>query len=342
MAGLNIFTRLPPAKPTEVYDTFWTFAAKRQDVFFRRVRGEAPPWTDDPILVKHKFTNAYRACDRVSQCLLKSVIYRGDQSTEEVFFRCILFKIFNRESTRELLERVFGEIRYATFSLSRCDEALDEARRKGTPIFSAAYIMPSRSGELNNPSKHRNYLALLMKMMTDNLPSRLAETKSMVEAFDLLRSYPLIGDFLAYQLVTDINYSAITDFSEMEFVAPGPGARDGIRKCFATLGEFSESDIIRFVAERQNEEFARLGLSFRSLWGRPLQLIDCQNLFCEVGKYARLAHPEIKGLSGRTRIKQSFTPNSQLIHYWFPPKWGLNDLVEAETGNHENSSPPHL
>ena len=47
--------------------TFWRFAAERQAIFFRRFHGEPCPWTDDTILQEHKFTNAYRASDRVSQ-----------------------------------------------------------------------------------------------------------------------------------------------------------------------------------------------------------------------------------------------------------------------------------
>ena len=38
--------------------------------------------------------------------------------------------------------------------------------------------------------------------------------------------------FLAYQYLIDLNYAAGLGFSEMDFVVPGPGARDGIRKCF--------------------------------------------------------------------------------------------------------------
>ena len=76
---------------------------------------------------------------------------------------------------------------------------------------------------------------------------------------------------------------------------PGPGARDGIHKCFDDLGGLSETDIIRLVTDRQEYEFEQLGLEFRSLWGRPLQLIDCQNLFCEVSKYARVVHPDVEG-----------------------------------------------
>lgn len=28
----------------------------------------------------------------------------------------------------------------------------------------------------------------------------------------------------------------------MDFIVPGPGAKDGIRKCFITLGDFAEAD----------------------------------------------------------------------------------------------------
>ncbi|WP_267883292.1 nucleotide kinase domain-containing protein, partial [Streptomyces sp. NRRL S-37] len=93
-------------------------------------------------------------------------------------------------------------------------------------------------------------------------------------------------------------------FSEMDFVVAGPGARDGIRKCFGPAADGIEADVIRYMADTQDEHFARLGLAFAGLRGRPLQLIDCQNLFCEVDKYARVAHPDIAGISGRSRIKQ--------------------------------------
>jgi hypothetical protein len=325
---MQIHTKLPSPKPTKVYDTYWRFAAERQEIFFRRFRDEPPPWTTDAILIAHKFTNAYRASDRVSQYLIREVLYRGDQAPEETFFRCLLFKIFNRISTWECIEAAVGEIRFASYSFKRYDAILEEARQRGERIFSAAYIMPSRAAGLTESSKHRNFLALLERMMADGIPSRMLKLGSMADAFALLLGYPLIGNFLAYQLATDINYSTLTNFSENEFVMPGPGAKDGIRKCFETTAGLSEADVIRLVADRQEVEFFRLGLKFRSLWGRRLQLIDCQNLFCEVDKYARIAHPDVRGISGRSRIKQIFTANPQVVHYWFPPKWGINDRVE--------------
>jgi hypothetical protein len=321
------YSRLAPARPTMVYDTYWRFAAERQRVFFRRLAGDGPPFTDDPVLARYKFTNAYRASDRVSQYLIRHVLYEGDQSPDEVFFRTLLFKVFNRIETWELLAGQLGPISHADYDYRRYDAVLTRAIADGTRIFSAAYIMPSGRGALSDVRKHRTYLRLLETMMRDKVPERLAEARSMRRAFELLRGYPLMGDFLAYQYVTDLNYGTLVDFSELEFVIPGPGARDGIRKCFASLGGLNEADIIRLVAERQAEEFARLGLDFRSLWGRPLQLIDCQNLFCEVDKYARIVHPDVRGLSGRLRIKQMYRAARPPIHYWYPPKWGINHLI---------------
>jgi hypothetical protein len=104
------------------------------------------------------------------------------------------------------------------------------------------------------------------------------------------------------------------------------------------------------MADYQEEHFARLGLQFNGLRGRSLQLIDCQNLFCEVDKYARVAHPDIQGISGRTRIKQSFRPVAEPIPAWFPPKWGINGGTSkpsphcwpAATAMHATPAPHHL
>lgn len=322
-------SRLSPANPTTVYDTYWRFAAERQEIFFRRLEGRSAPWTQDPVLAHYKFTNAYRASDRVSQYLIRDVMYEGPQSLEEVFFRTILFKIFNKIETWQLLEESVGEVRYSSYAFDTYDGVLSRARAEGKPIYSAAYIMPSAGRAFGFDSKHSNHLKLIERMMSDDVPRMVARAHTMRDAFAVLRSYPSIGDFLAYQFVTDLNYSEMTEFSEMEFVVPGPGALDGIRKCFTDLGGLTEAELIRVVADRQEEEFERLGLRFRDLWGRRLQLIDCQNLFCEVSKYARVKHPEVKGIGARTRIKQVFRSTPEPLTPWYPPKWGINESLNA-------------
>lgn len=320
---LTLVRRTPP-KTGPVYDTYWRFAAKRQEVYHKRVAGAPGPWTDDPILQEHRFTNAYRAADRVSQYLIRNVIYAGDFAWSDTVLRVLLFKIFNKIETWELFEATVGQIKASKFSVRAIDQVLSQARAAGASIYSPAYIMPSGPAEIRRDSKHRMHLELLSREMAAGLAEDLANAPTMARAYERLRAIPSFGPFLAYQFATDLNYAQELSFSEMDFVVPGPGARDGLRKCFRDLGDFTEAEAIRWVAERQSEEFERLGLTFRDLWGRPLQLIDCQNLFCEVDKYARVAHPEVPGHSGRTRIKQRFNQAAEPFPQpFFPPKWQL-------------------
>jgi len=315
--------------PTKVYDTYWHFAAERMSIYYKRLVDQIGPWTQDPILRSYRFTNAYRAADRVSQYLIREVQYREDRSPApvEVFFRTILFKLFNKIETWELIEHSLGAVSYQATDLDSISRILHEATRHGARIYNAAYIMPSPAFGFER--KHDNHLA---RMVEDNLPTRLARTRSLEEVYRLILTYRGLGPFLAFQYAIDLNYSALMDFSETDFVVAGPGALDGISKCFADVGGLSAEDIIFLMAERQTEEFRRLGLRFDGLFGRALQPIDCQNLFCEISKYARVAHPDISGVSGRTRIKQQFKARKAAYENpFFPPKWGLKAVPEAST-----------
>jgi hypothetical protein len=322
LAGTKRFSAL---RPTPVYDSYWRLAAERQAIFFRRLEGSPPPWTCDPILRHYKFTNSYRASNRTIQYLIRHVIYgdRYSSAPEEVIFRILLFKVFNRVDTWRRLESALGSLSWSQFSFVRYDQVLTRAQELGYPIYSAAYIIPPV--HKSDKVKHRGHLHLVAQMMQDELTKRIEQSSSLSDVFWLLKGYPSLGDFIAYQLAIDLNYSTVLDHAESEFVVAGPGARDGLAKCFANASEFAPEDLIELVTERQVQEFDRLGIKFRSLWGRPLQLIDCQNLFCEIGKYARVAHPEWPGIFGRIRIKQRFRPNPERFIPWYPPKWRLSD-----------------
>lgn len=317
-------TELSFLKPTQVYDEFWRFAAERQSIFVNRQRQPLPPWTTDPILSAFKFTNVYRASDRVSQFLIRNVIYQGSDNPVEVVFRVLLFKLFNKIETWQLLEEKLGEVTTRNFSIDRFGAILNQAFEAGQRIYSAAYIMPSGSKTFHTTRKHQAHLQLLDFMLKDQLPVKLGDAKDLKQAFEVLRSYPLIGDFLAYQYAIDINYSEVTHFSEAEFVAAGPGARSGLRKCFANLEGVTDEEVIRLVTDLQVQEFERRGISFNWLGERRLQLIDVQNLFCEIDKYARVRFPEFNGLANRAKIKQRFKPNPSPVKQFYPPKWGIN------------------
>lgn len=305
--------------PTPLYDTFWRYAAERQTIFCRRFHGELPPWTNDRILEEYRFTNVYRVLDRVSQFLIKEVIgSKKKYSPSDTFFRILFFKIFNKIETWERLEKELGEISYTNYSFQKFDHALSKLINKGYCIYSAAYIMPSGVSSFGFPRKHQNDLKLLEMIMKSDPIKQIQKMKSLKDLYFFFLSFPTIGNFLAFQYAIDVNYSNLSNFSEMDFVVAGPGAIRGIRKCFSKAKIGDSSTIIRLVTSRQCEEFAERDLHFDYLGNRKLQLIDVQNLFCEIDKYSR----ELEGYrqSGH-RIKQKYRINPARIDYVLPQKW---------------------
>jgi hypothetical protein len=315
-----------PPRTTVVFDTYWSFAAERQAVFFRRLAGAPSPWTSDPTLERFRFTNAYRAADRASQFLIRHVLYEGPQSAREITFRTLLFRLFNLPSTWQALTSAVGQPEASSFDVQAYSSALERHAERGASLYSAAYVIPPVP-QMGGRRKHQQHLELIRWMLADGVDRRLSDAESLGSVFDILSGYPSLGRFLAFQLAIDLNYGPNLDFDEMDFVAAGPGAREGIAKCFTERDGWSDEDIIRWVTDRQEEEFALRGLSFQTLWGRRLQLIDCQNLFCEIAKYSRVAHPEFTPAGGRHRMKRTYTAGPGIEPPWFPPKWGINERI---------------
>jgi len=317
VAGRRVLVR--PA----VFDAVWHFAAARQAVFHLRAAGEPPPWTTDPVISSWKFTNVYRSADRTSQVLIQDVIYSDPAcSAEDLIFKILLFKFFNTESTWRLLERLHspGPVSWASYDFAAYDAVLSAARRRG-PIYSASYVIPPPP--YGEQRKHANHLRLLEDMMTGGLPQKIAASGSLTAAYQLLRGYRSVGPFLAYQFALDLGYSPLLDDGETTFVVPGPGALDGLAKCFEDTAGLRPEDLIGWIAETSASHFADRGLTFTDLWGRQPSLADWQNVLCEVSKYTRATLPQVQGTTGRDRIKQRFRASARPLEYRFPPKWGL-------------------
>lgn len=321
MSALNLVPR------DSVYRLYWYFAAERQAIFDRRARGEPGPWTDDPILAEFKFCNTFRAADRVSQHLIRDVIYDGTTDDfADLLFRIVAFRLFSKIETWEHVRDFLGRPATVNDLLSGdFVRAIESARLSNGTIYTGAFILCANDA-FGQGKKHLNHVALLQAMFSeDDLPKSVERAASLAQVYEALREYPLIGDFMAYQMAIDINYSELTDFPESSFVKAGPGALRGVEKVFVDTGGATPERTILWMVENQETEFDRLGLPFDGLFGRRLQAIDCQGLFCEVDKYCREAAPELK--SARSRIKQRFTATPTPLSLFFPPKWGINDAL---------------
>lgn len=306
--------------PTPVFESYWRFAAERLRVYYQRVVGAPGPWTDDPVIGEYRFTNTFRAADRVSQYLIRKVQYHGSQEPADLIGRTLLFKLFNKIETWEVL--LLDQPQGGSSTLGSVRDSLDLLFGAGVSIYNPAYIMANPP--FGEDRKHRNHIRLLHMIITE---FHLEDASSLQDLYQRLLMAPGVGKFLAFQFAIDLNYSAAFDFEESDFVIAGPGALDGISKCFSGASGYTAEEIIMGVTEGQHRWLARLGIDFPGLYGRPLQPIDCQNCFCEISKYARVAHPEVVGVAGRTKIKQRYSALAKpLPQPMFPPRWELNTI----------------
>lgn len=318
-------------KPNDdVFKYYFYFAQERMSIFWNKYE-ENYPLTQDPTLQTYKFTNVYRAMDRVSQYLIRNVIYSDDDfSNKDVLLRIIVFKIFNKPETWEYLESEVGKISIDNFNLKHINEALLKRKESG-PIFNNAYMMTGTHSLYNHLNfKHEKWLQMVKdELIGQSVFDKIIDANSLSDVFDYLRGCSFIGDFLAYQYAIDMNYSTVINFSEDSFVKAGIGAIRGIKKCFgnASSARYSNEDIIRFTQDNFEYYQAKFESNdFKPLFGRAPTLIDIQNCFCETDKILRVKMPELQVQN--KRIKQQYKETPKSLELFFPPKWNINQNID--------------
>lgn len=327
---MHVHARLsPPVARRGVYELYWMFASRRQAAFERRLAGDQRPWTDDPILNTFKFCNVFRATDRVSQYMIREVAYAPDAGAfADRVFQIVAFRTFSNIRTwNGIRARLGGPPKLNDLRSGRFERALDEVKAANGGLYTGAFILCATKA-YGFDQKHRNHVALFRHMFSDGrLDEAVRGANSLEAVVRALEKFPLMGPFMAYQTAIDLNYSDMLGFDENDYTQAGPGALRGLRKAFHTLGDYSPSGTIRWMVERQEAEFQRLGFRFDGLFGRKLHAIDCQGLFCELDKYCREAVPALA--SNRSRIKARFVASPEPIELFFPPKWGLRPPHQA-------------
>lgn len=323
-----------PNKENMTWLLYWM--CERMNIFWRKWRGDEKPWTDDPILREFSFTNVYRCLDRVSQYLLAHVIYNGKHyEPEDMFFRILIFKHFNKIETWELLEKKFGDIVYCgSDNLDEMADYLDDVVKGGETLYNSAYIinccfyqLPEYSW-MQGMSKHRAHFRVFEnEIFANGHIYDFLEADSFEALYGIFRSMKIYGDFTAQQYCIDLNYSPLFNFTENDFVVTGPGSLKGISWVFEGVRgkKYDYVGAMRWLQSHFNElmeEFCNeSGMRWNPLPWEPVPtLTNLQNCFCEISKFAKGLGVSFK--KGKNeRIKRTYTPHGELS-YVFPPKWG--------------------
>lgn len=281
-------------KPTPQFNMLWYWLAERQEIYVRRQQGlPREEWTNDPIMRDFRFCNAYRVLDRESQFLIREVIQKGKQTPVEIAFRVLLYDIFTRQSTYELLQQHIGKLQWKTYNRERYSEVLRS--HKGS-LYTAAFQKTSSSdAATKNRPRYEAHLDDLERFMSDKLPRRIAKATHSVEVYEYFLWQRSYAHFKSYQVTVNFTYTPLLNFNANDFVVPGPGARKGLTRMFGTSlasacakDPTAEMRALLWLTRTQQEHFERCGLEFKLLNGdRPLEVPDIEHAVCELDKYLR-------------------------------------------------------
>lgn len=281
------------------------------------------------VLLKNRFTNVYRALDRVSQYLIREVIYKPTTpyaNAADATLNIIIFRLFNRIDVWQLVQQHIGHFQCDNFQApsqlisSQLTDKIEQNQR----VWNSAYIMPSVP---RYPAryKHESWLTCLrVELLEGKLLDKILGCTSLRELFNTLLAISGIGPFLAMQIAIDLNYSEHYQLDENEFIHAGPGAQRGISACFPEVRKNEMAGAIEHTMKCFDAYSDHFGYNSALLRDRKPTLIDLQNCFCETDKVLRVCMSS--KYKARARIKQRYNStriNPATIDYFFPPKWNI-------------------
>lgn len=280
-----------PTLQEQEIEKFFAYATERYNIMLRKQEGKPAPWTEDKILRQYRFCNVFREDDITTRWFKANV--RDELFYDpEVVMATIIFRWFNKIETGE---RLLGpeENRLKLFTGFHPDEI--RQRLQGVkPILSAAYMIKTPDGmnKLEGLLWCFERAARVAFSLGQDWLERVGEV-TLQQAHSELTKLPYMGDFMAYEVITDLRHTALLqDAPDIMFWAnPGPGAARGLdRMCGLELGTLKRGTArdrdTMFFLMRQLLELS----GDPSLWRGDFpawEMREVEHTLCEFDKYER-------------------------------------------------------
>lgn len=278
---------LPPTKAWWGINRFFIYARERYQILLARRAGKPHPWTDDPILQQYRFCNVFREDDTTTEWIRDNI--RNKMTKDPlVITAMVVCRFFNRISTLKALAPMI------------LVKGWDERMARGIvqelepPIVTSAYMLKTPAGK----TKFEGIAEILAPIRRDN--KKLADKincrnkTTLKRAWELLREYPYMGNFMAYEVVTDLAYTRLlgTPPDQFTWASAGPGAARGLsRVVYGTTGAYnyhSDGDQatlnegMQQLLSQANGEFKNWPLEWPT-W----DMRTVEHTLCEFDKYER-------------------------------------------------------
>ena len=281
----------------EELDRYCYWQIEREIIRWKKEELKMPaPWTKDSILQEFKFCQVFREDDRTTRWFAKH-IREPMRDDPKVLMATVIFRWFNLIETGRTLKEHDLLLNWDR------KKAIEEITKQPKWV-TGAYIVKTPNGMdkdtgvaecISHMWTDRNYL------MSALLQSVAKEESSLEDTWNLLRDYPYMGPFMAYEVVTDLRHTCLLENAEdiMTWANAGPGAMRGLNRLTGRDLSFSQRshnwnkemiDLYETVIDRIHYGLSSIKPEHN------YELREIEGGLCEFDKYSRIFKKE-----GRTR-----------------------------------------
>jgi cation transport regulator ChaC len=275
---------------------FWAWITERHRIYLKKQAGDPPPWTEDKIMQSFRFCNVFRELDTVTIWLREN--WRDPYAdSEQLWIAMCLARQINWPET--LAEVGFPRDGYDAKSIQR---ALEARKKRGEKVYTGAYMISAPSGDYRGMAKPEYTAEIVVGALwraRAGFDALFAGGRqpTMQEVHSWLRGFRGWGDFMAYEVVTDLRHTRyLRNAPDINtWAVAGPGAIRGLHRLHGRPYTKSLSQ------EQACEEMRELlALSRTSLpdFIPPLELREIEHSLCETDKWLR-----VEAGQGRLRSK---------------------------------------
>jgi len=270
---------------------FFDFVLQRQSIWYKRFAlGQEAPWTPDSVLQQYKILNVYRELDKGTRYILDKL--KGMKDRKAILLNIVFYRFFNRFDLYENLGiKPFHSV--DNNLMNDLKAKLGKLKEQGKPIFNDAYLIAGKKGE-QKYSSVLNSLSWLNEN-ADDIINRVDNTKTPEDSFKIIKEIPLVGNFLAYEIWTDLTYFGFfrQGWTDNDFVNIGPGASWGLKIIYGKLTKKEETERLKHLYEIQNQFLNNkkwLEIHNKNAFSNKpfLSLRNLEHGLCEFRKYSNL------------------------------------------------------
>ncbi len=294
-------------EPVAIEDFFYWMNARHRIYVNRFHLKMKKPWTDDKIFQQYKFTNVFRQLDSGTIALNKmlgkwhnSKMKLCDMDVDDavdILFNIVWYRLFNLENHAE--DPGFTSHKDHDF----VRRVLLTKKEMGLKVFTSAHMTSGTGLAVEMHGKVYAHLVGpvgIAEEFGERYVSFIYHHQTMRAVTALLRNIPMVGPFIAYEIVCDLRFTPLLSQATdvLTWANMGPGAKRGLLRLGMEPCNESMVKLYKLAIEEHmiGPHLTRDYMPNEKL--PPFELREIEHSLCEFDKYMR-----VKTGAGRPRQK---------------------------------------